>query len=60
MKKVHTDDLVRALPYYMDSSRLVAVFVGEKLSKEARKQYNKMMKLGKEAIFGFSKPILRS
>ena len=44
----------------MDSSRLVAVFVGEKLSKEARKQYNKMMKLGKEAIFGFSKPILRS
>jgi hypothetical protein len=60
IKDIHEDDLVRALPYYFEYSRLISVFTGNKLSKEAQKQYKKMMKLGKEAIFGFSKPILRS
>ncbi len=57
---VQEGDLVRALPYYIDCPRLIGVFVGKKLSKADQKQYKKLMKLGKEAIFGFSKPILRS
>ncbi len=60
VKNVHTDDLVRALPYYIDSPRLIGAFVGEKLSKRDQKEYKKLMKLSKQAIFGFSKPILRS
>lgn len=60
VKNVHTDDLVRALPYYIDSPRLVGAFVGDKLSKHDQKEYKKLMKLSKQAIFGFSKPILRS
>ncbi len=60
IKDVQTDDLVRALPYYIDSPRLIGVFVGDKLSKNARKEYKRLMKLGREAIFGFSKPLRRS
>ncbi len=60
IKDVQTDDLVRALPYYIDSPRLIGVFVGDKLSKNAQKEYKRLMKLGREAIFGFSKPLRRS
>lgn len=58
MQGLKENDLIKALPYYFEGSRLICIFAGDKLSKEANKQYRKLMKLGKDAIFGFSKPTI--
>lgn len=56
------EELVRALPYMMDGEyRLLAVFVGDHLSQEQKKQFQDLVAEGNKIGFGFSLPeILRS